>query len=109
MNFSRGNIILSWALLLSLLLPMGIGVVHAIHQHEINICLAKTESHFHSEKINCDQLHYFSQTIHDGEVLSKGFTFEQILIQNQFFKHFELVHSFPKEDTDRGPPFINVI
>jgi len=27
------NILLSWALLVSLLLPMGIGVVHAFHQH----------------------------------------------------------------------------
>ncbi len=91
-----------------LILPMGISVVHALHQHESNLCLAKTESHYHSEKTNCDQLHYFIQTINDGETPSKGFAFEEILLQNQFLAEFYLAHSFPQADPDRGPPIINV-
>ena len=102
------NILLSWALLVSLLLPMGIGVVHAFHQHENNLCIAQDESHYHSEKNDCDQLHYFSQTISDGILVFSETTFTQCDLQDDLYLEFSFVKAYSKADSDRGPPVINV-
>ena len=96
-------------MILSLILPMGIGIAHAFHQHENNLCLAENESHIHAEKTNCDQLHYFSQTLSAGEIGYHQFPFNEIINQNPFNSEFDLAHSFPKSDPDRGPPFITVL
>ena len=90
------------------MLPIGIGAVHAFHQHENDLCIAQDESHFHSEKTNCDQLHYFSQTLSDGELNVKEISFNEIFVYNQFNSEFELLHSFSKSYPTRGPPVINV-
>ncbi len=87
---------------------MSISIVHAFHKHESNLCVAKNESHYHSETTNCDQLHYFSQTLRNAEPVFKGISFEKVLIHNQFFSEFDLIQSFLKADLDRGPPVINV-
>jgi len=102
------KILFSLFFMLVLILPMSISVVHAFHKHESNLCIAKNETHYHSEITNCDQLHYFSQTIHDGEPAFKEILFEKVLIHNEFFYEFDLIQSFLKADLDRGPPVINV-
>ncbi len=96
-------------MILSLLLPMGIGMAHAFHQHENKLCLAKNESHFHSDKTNCDQVHYFSQTLSDGVTGFNQIRFKEIIKQNPFNSEFEHAHSFLKSDPDRGPPAIIVL
>ena len=100
--------IISLFLLLSLMLPMGIGMAHAFHQHKSELCLEKNENHFHSEKTNCDQLHYFSQTLHDEETASRDLSFTVIFDLNEYYSEFNLIHSFSKADPDRGPPVITV-
>ena len=105
---SDRKILLSWVLLVSLILPMGIGVVHAFHQHESELCQAKNESHYHSEKNDCDQLHYFSQTISDGFLVFSETSFIYFNLQDELCLQFSFVNSYSKADSDRGPPFINV-
>lgn len=102
------KIFIALLFMLTLILPMSISVVHAFHQHENNLCLAENESHIHSETSDCDQLHYFSQTIDFGESKASEISCEKILIQNQFYSEFELIRSFSKADPDRGPPVITV-
>ena len=96
-------------MVLSLLVPMGIGMAHAFHQHEDNLCLAKNESHFHAEKTNCNQLHYFNQTLSAGEIGYHQIPFDEIINQNPFNSEFDLTPSFPKAAPDRGPPVITVL
>lgn len=108
MKSPEKNILLSWALLVCLLLPMGIGAVHAFHQHESNLCIAQDESHFHLEKTDCEQLHYFSQTLTSGEFIFKEIQSNEVIVQNQFNSEFKLLHSFSKSYPTRGPPVINV-
>lgn len=88
---------------------MGIGVVHAFHQHESELCQAKNESHYHSEKNDCDQLHYFSQTISDGILVFSETTFTQYDLQDDLYLEFSFVKAYSKADSDRGPPVINVL
>jgi len=102
------KILISLAFMLTLVLPMAIGVAHAFHQHENNLCVAQDESHFHAEKTDCDQLHYFSQTLTGGEVSFIEIQSNEILVQNQFNSEFKLLHSFSKSEPTRGPPVINV-
>ena len=108
MKYLDKNILLSWVLLVALILPMGIGMAHAFHQHKNELCLEKNESHYHSEKTNCNQLHYFCQTLHDGEIAARAVSFPEIFDLNKYYSEFNLIHSFSKADPDRGPPVIDV-
>ena len=94
--------------MLVLILPMSISIVHAFHQHESNLCLAINESHYHSEITDCDQLHYFSQTVDSSKTSFKEISFEIILILNDFHTEFNLTNSFSKGYSNRGPPIITV-
>ena len=102
------KIFVSLLLMLTLGLPMSISLVHAFHQHENNLCLAENESHIHTDQTDCDQLHYFSQTIDYGETKTSEVSCEISFIQNQFYSEFQLIRSFSKADPDRGPPFVTV-
>ena len=92
----------------SLILPMGISVVHAFHQHENITCLAKNESHFHSEEPNCEDLHYFSQTLNVGDIRIEDMSVDRLFVQNEYYSEFTLIHSFSKSYPNRGPPVIIV-
>lgn len=94
--------------MLTLILPMGIGLAHAFHQHENIICLAENESHFHSEETNCDQLHYFSQTVNGGDFVETKIPVNELFVEKEYFSEFTLIHFFSKADPDRGPPIITV-
>ena len=87
---------------------MSISVVHAFHKHENKICNAKNESHFHSKSTDCDQLHYFSQSLSGKQNLFEEFLFDKIIIQNQFYSDFTLKNSYPNTYEGRGPPIITV-
>ena len=95
-------------LALSLLTPMGIGVVHALHEHDRFICQATDENHIHSKGFDCEHEHYFHQ---DG------------YIANLFYEETPVSHNFSRKpiqeegiekDSEltqnqlRGPPGINV-
>ncbi|MDN3644291.1 hypothetical protein QWY87_16370 [Lutimonas halocynthiae] len=102
------KVAISLFLILALILPMSISVVHAFHQHDSNICLAIDESHFHAEKTDCEQLHYFSQTLNDGGIVIFDIATSRLFVQNEYYTNFTLIQSFSKADPDRGPPAINV-
>ena len=87
---------------------MGIGMAHAFHQHESELCQVKNESHYHSEKNDCDQLHYFSQTISDGLLVFSETSFIHYNLQDELYLEFTFVNSYSKADPDRGPPAITV-
>jgi len=87
---------------------MSISVVHAFHKHESNLCIAENETHYHSEITNCDQLHYFSQTVDSSEASFKEISFEIVLVLNDFHTEFNLTRSFSEDYSNRGPPVINV-
>ena len=101
--------LLSFILLLSLLLPSWIGLMHSFHDHDTTICYAKTEQHVHQEKTNCNQLHYFNQTLSAGEIGYHQIPFDEIINQNPFNSEFDLTPSSPKAVPDRGPPVITVL
>jgi len=100
---------LALILTFSLVLPMALSLTHALHHHEIQICMAEGESHIHDEGIDCDQQHFFS---HVGD--SSHFDYENrsnILVdeiqaigtENSSFSYRLNTISL------RGPPMINVI
>ncbi len=100
--------IVSLILLLSLMLPMSIGMAHAFHDHDNTICSALGEKHIHKETIDCDQLHYFSQTP-SHEVWT------DIPVINVYWASIDDVtyatlftFNLDETDLDRGPPFFNV-
>ena len=94
--------------LLVLMLPMGIGLVHSFHDHDNISCHTKTEQHIHQDKTDCDQLHYFSQT------LNKEISPDVLIIKVYWSTIDQLVCSsrisfdLDQNDPDRGPPFFNV-
>lgn len=90
-----------------MILPLGIGLVHALHEHEDNTCRAINESHFHSEKTDCNNLHYFSQTLGDFTLAYQSWTPVQIFGQPTSMIDFKLIKPTLRVMSDRGPPIIN--
>lgn len=101
--------LLSLLLLLSLMLPMGIGLAHAFHSHDSNLCSVVDENHIHQEKTECDQLHYFSQTI-THSIVEKLPTIKVYwsTIEQGISPPLIIINS-EQTDPDRGPPTFNVI
>ena len=91
------------------MLPLSIGLVHSFHDHDTSICYAKTENHIHQEKTDCDQLHYFSQTLNhsDVEKLVSIKAYWSTLDQGVYTSLF--IINLEETDPDRGPPFFNVL
>ncbi len=101
--------ILSLILLLSLVLPMGIGFVHAFHDHDSTVCSALGEQHFHKDSAECEQLHFFIQTS-DFKVWAEITIPEaQWACIDQVISEKSFTVSFYKADPDRGPPAFNVL
>lgn len=90
------------------MLPMGIGLVHAFHNHDSTICLAVDENHIHSEKTDCDHPHYFSQTL--SLKISINYEVKQLYWNNLDFTSYKplFTHNFDITYSERGPPFFNV-
>lgn len=84
---------------------MGIGLAHAFHKHDKSICMALDEQHIHQEKTDCDQLHYFNQT------LSNGIWTDIPEIEVYWSSSNELTYTslfstdVDQTKLDRGPPF----
>lgn len=95
-------------LILSFVLPMGISLSHAMHDHESFVCKSKNEYHSHPEQTKCDQFHFINHSLSDQAVpeftlnLDIRFNNTGITSPHLFGSTFLLVAS------DRGPPFINV-
>lgn len=100
--------IASLILVFSLVLPMVVGLSHAMHEHELVVCLAENESHIHSQDIDCDHQHYFNP----------GGVVEQEITDEKPFSLVDAVKTWgdPCAKTSnysanlslRGPPMINV-
>ena len=101
--------ILSLLLLLNLMLPMGIGLAHAFHSHDSNMCLAVDENHIHQEKTDCDQLHYFSQTLNHSDVDKLASIKAYWSTIDQGVSASLIIINLDETDPDRGPPFFNVL
>ena len=88
---------------------MGIGLAHAFHQHDNSICMAMDEQHIHQEKTDCDQLHYFSQTLNHeiGPDVSIVKVFWSTIEQPVYTSL--ITFDLDKNDLDRGPPVFNVL
>jgi len=100
---------ISVLLIISIILPLSIGLVHSFHDHDSSICYAKTENHIHQEKTDCDQLHYFSQTLNhsDVEKLASIKAYWSTLDQGVYTSLF--IINLEETDPDRGPPYFNVL
>ena len=83
--------------------------MHSFHNHDSSICYAKTENHIHPEKADCDQLHYFIQTLNHSDVekiasiKAYGSTMDQGVYTSLFIINLE------ETDPDRGPPFFSIL
>lgn len=100
--------VLSNFLILVLLFPIGIGFSHSLDNDEHDICIAKTEKHIHSQKINCSYLHYIThfqyqdQDFNFSVLLSNFIYSKQVLsLENFYFLFNSSFYSV------RGPPTIN--
>lgn len=100
--------IISFILTVSLLLPLGIGFSHALHNHEHNICVSKTEKHIHTQKIDCSYFHYFTNIQYqngdsDSSIFVPNFISTKItLLTSSYFS------SNTSTYLTRGPPTINI-
>lgn len=108
MKNKTSNTIISFALTLSLLLPLGIGFSHAFNNHEHSICNAKTEKHLHSKKVVCSYLHYFANL----QSLNQDSDFSTFIPYITYSKQINLksIYFFIKTSSYlvRGPPTFNV-
>lgn len=100
---------LAFILTFSLVLPMAMSLTHALHHHEIQICMAEGESHIHAEGIDCEQQHFFS---HLGDTSLVDYQDPY----NCLFQGIQVMAKELRPDSNRtdtislrGPPMINVI
>lgn len=89
-----------------MILPLGIGVVHSFHEHDNDTCQAKNESHIHSEKTDCNDLHYFSQSISDFAIGCESLEIFQLFNTNEEKTEWTIVAISLDIESDRGPPVI---
>jgi len=92
----------------SLMLPMVVGLTHALHEHDQVFCLAENESHIHSQGVDCDHEDYFNP----------GVELEQAAPGEKLIPGVDPIASWgdPCEKSNnlvlslslRGPPMINV-
>ena len=99
---------ISLILTLSLLLPMGIALSHSFHDHDTIRCHIKTESHIHSEKSGCDQLHFLNHSLSYDWVEEIQFNPQILFHKTPFALLGKMVSNLLRTELDRGPPFINV-
>ncbi len=99
---------ISLILTLSFLLPMGIALSHSFHDHDTLRCHAKTESHIHTEKSGCDQLHFFNHILNFNGLEEMQFNPEICFDKTPFRLPGQLASTFLFTQLDRGPPIINV-
>ena len=87
---------------------MGIGLTHAFHNHDNTVCLAVGEKHIHNDKVDCDQLHYFNQTL--SHKIWTDFSIEELTFLKVKNSSYTAIFAYEIDgtDTDRGPPFFNV-
>ena len=98
----------SLILAFSLVLPMVVGLTHALHEHDQVVCMAENESHFHGQDVDCDHLHYFNP----GGVAEQDSTVEKLTSVVDPITNWG--NTCPKSSnlianlSLRGPPMINV-
>lgn len=100
--------IASLILAFSLVLPMAVGLSHAMHEHDQVVCLAENESHIHGQDIDCDHEHYFNP----GAVVAHETTLEKPVslvdpLQN-WGDPCAKTSNYLANLSLRGPPMINV-
>lgn len=108
MKFELKHNIVSVILLLCFLLPIGIGLSHALHHHNDATCDAKNETHIHEDSQGCDHLHYFNNTNSFSAIIYDSH--DTIVYAEKTFSLFSFQTYFLSVNTlsDRGPPFIIV-
>ena len=98
----------SLMLALTLVAPMAVGLVHALHEHENAVCVAENESHVHKQGIDCDHKHFFSpgyifipSFVRDAHITYHS-TSDALMPPSGASVSDPLVHQL------RGPPVVNV-
>jgi hypothetical protein len=100
---------ISTFLVLSFLLPAGISLFHAFHEHSNTSCHSKTESHVHEKKSQCDQLHFIYHPIKFNEAEETVINHHVCSGKTHSLPVLQVVSTFVAFELDRGPPFINVL
>lgn len=100
--------IASLILAFTLVLPMVVGLTHALHEHDQVICLAENESHIHSQGVDCDHEHYFNP----GGVVEQDAPDEKHIPAADSISSWGVpsakYNNLSSYLTLRGPPMINV-
>ena len=110
MVYNVKQIILTVSLIVSFLIPQGIGFAHTLlnHNHDSNICNEKNEQHIHKNKLECSSLHYFANIQYENELLDYSLVspsyFKVKLIRNIS----SITKSYFSFLTGRSPPRFNV-
>ena len=94
--------------MLSLLLPMGIGLSHSFHDHDNMLCHAKSEYHIHADEPTCDQLHYINHNLSYDGVQEFDLNPENWFDKTATSHPPLLVTTDLIIESGRGPPVINV-
>lgn len=101
--------IASYLLVATLLFPLGLSLIHAVHEHENQICLAETESHIHTETNDCETLHYFSQSLGDPYFNDEESPLDFRFIPSNFNISESIYFKFNFATSGRAPPVFKIV
>ena len=101
--------IASYVLVASLLFPLGLSLVHALHEHENEICLVESESHIHKETIDCDALHFLSQSASDSNFEEQETPLDFSFIEANFYFFEAPCFELNYATTGRAPPVFKIV
>lgn len=99
---------ISLFLMLSLMLPMGIGLSHSFHDHDNLLCHSKSEFHIHADESTCNQLHYINHTLSYGGVQEFDLNQKSWFDKTATSRPPLLATTVLVTESGRGPPVINV-
>lgn len=101
------RITFSLTMICSLILTLGIGLFHVFSEHEENFSHVKNETHFHLERSDCNDVHFFSQTLGEFTLDPASWDLIQSFELHSVKTEFLLIKTTLPVITERGPPVIN--
>ena len=93
---------------MGLLFPMVSSLVHAVHEHELQVCLAQDESHIHKEATDCKHEHYFNSYGVSDPIDPPGLPTVFVYDKNSVGQVCPETTNYNENLKLRGPPAIDV-
>lgn len=95
---------IAFFLVVIVILPFAIQTVHALHNHEHLVCIAKEVKHFHNQDTNCSIYHFTIEQNSIDFVPYYDLEINTVINLNSTFYYFKNYQNQNQFKSSRAPP-----